>query len=701
MYCKYCGAQLPDGTKFCTKCKEDILMKPKQTKGADFETLVNKYLSGEGTAKDEAFAALYEASYKAVFAHVQRYTRNEARTEDIVQNAYISALPKMGQLKNKSHFTAWMKAIAYNEYVQVYRKSCNNELQFSVVSDSEGNETTEEEFIADESIAMPEDVLASNELHTLLLNSINELAEGQRIVMKGFYFDGKSIQTLAEELGIPVNTVKTNLSRGRKNLANKASSYANAYGLKLVPVAIIPLMAILSKKDVLACEAEAVSQAAVYAGIKAKTASSSVDAASAKAKEYADKAKEYADKAKEAAKKAANSKEAQEAKSQIGKAAEAVKAGNVKGALKYPVVKGLLGIAAGLIVLGGLNSLRRSGNTTAPEAQNNVASTSTSSKGELSYDEIFDGVSMEFSGVERYCLANLIIANEDSVKTGTRKVNGREVKYFGRNTNYLDLSNGDTVTIEAQYYDPYQEKKIKLTKDFTVSGLYYKPKSIDELPESLIENMRAAATEEMNAVFAVHAEENVDKDEYSDDLGHIAWQVWNNPKMNIVGLAYGTDYDVSGDTDDHNGQRYDGTYAERYGDYTNCLYIVMEVSYDLVASGWQDHIEVRDDIHTYRGSYITDIYINDNGDYSVGSILGVNKDKKLELHPVYSGSFIETVDTTTNRSGSGLNMEVGGADSAERVRAWQTDRYGNSIFNDLELQDYFDNGSLSSKYKDK
>lgn len=272
MYCMNCGEPIRDEARFCPKCGEPVAVTPasqNKTAGPNWTALVAAFANAQGEKKDAAFTALYNASYRQVYAHVQRYARNEEKANDAVQNAYIACWTKIDQLENATQFLSWIKRIAYNEFLSSVRKDAKV-TDFGVISDDEGNETPAEETYADDTLPMPEDAYANEELQRLLMDALDELAEAQRIVMKGYYYESKPVQMLADELGIPVNTVKTNLSRGRKNLAAKIGDYANAYGLKLVPVAIVPFMAMLAQKDVYACEiaATAAGSASVLAGVK-------------------------------------------------------------------------------------------------------------------------------------------------------------------------------------------------------------------------------------------------------------------------------------------------------------------------------------------------------------------------------------------------------------------------------------------------
>lgn len=275
MYCRECGAEMAEGARFCPQCGTQVIEEQHKAQTRKAQTnwiaLVSAFDSSTGEARDEAFARLYEASYDAVYAHVYRYARNEDVTSDVVQNAYITCWNRIDQLQNAGNFLPWMKRIAYNAFIDNVRKDAHEQV-YGTITDDEGNETNQEAFLADDTLPMPEDAYANEELRQLLMNAINELSSVQRVVIKRFYYDNMSVQAIADELDVPTGTVKTHLSRGRKAIGQRVQSYANAYGLKLAPLALIPLLASLAKEDVYACErVAATAGGATWAAVQAIT----------------------------------------------------------------------------------------------------------------------------------------------------------------------------------------------------------------------------------------------------------------------------------------------------------------------------------------------------------------------------------------------------------------------------------------------
>ncbi len=64
-----------------------------------------------------------------------------------------------------------------------------------------------------------EDQLIKQELTKLVTTALNSLHGKQKAVLSLFYFENLSYQEISKKLGLPINTVRTHLRRGKKALA--------------------------------------------------------------------------------------------------------------------------------------------------------------------------------------------------------------------------------------------------------------------------------------------------------------------------------------------------------------------------------------------------------------------------------------------------------------------------------------------------
>lgn len=374
MHCDHCGAEVKAEAIYCPRCGKKI--DKTDAKDPDVTGIVTKLKTGTADEKSDAFGALYEATYTQTFGHIMWKIKNQDAADDLVQDVYATVWEKIGQLNEPKAFYGWFWTIVKNKCNTWLTD--NGKFRFeSPISDDEGNEMDALDNVADDELPLPENAIADEQLKALLLETINALPDNQRHAIWGFYYEEKKIQDLAEEMGSNENSVKTWLKRGRLSMAKNASSYANANGLKLAPVAILPLIALLAKKDVYACEAMAVHGAQTYSALQSRlglantavrvsggnSVQNAVRKAQNSAKSFAESdeaaavkqaAKDSAEAAKSAAKDAAkafNEKVAPELGQAVGKAASS-------GML----VKIVAGIVAAAVAIGGISALVNKGN---------------------------------------------------------------------------------------------------------------------------------------------------------------------------------------------------------------------------------------------------------------------------------------------------------------------------------------------------
>jgi RNA polymerase sigma factor (sigma-70 family) len=144
----------------------------------------------------------------------RRYIKDIATAEDIVQDAFIAAIQKERELKNKDALTGWLSRIVINRAINYLK----NEQKINFIS------TTNFEFI-DETNEMntttldhKSAILASDFSHDDLLEAIDSLSENHKSVFNLYIIDGFSHFEISKLLNVSVGTSKSSLSRARKNI---------------------------------------------------------------------------------------------------------------------------------------------------------------------------------------------------------------------------------------------------------------------------------------------------------------------------------------------------------------------------------------------------------------------------------------------------------------------------------------------------
>lgn len=160
------------------------------------EELVKGCLRRERSAQQQLFD-LFSAK---MYALCYRYVRHSMEAEDILVTAFTKVFERIEQFKGEGSFEGWIRRIMVNESLTYLRKSRTMYLETEL---EQADREPDYERLSDHLEA--ED----------LMNMIQELPAGYRLVFNMYAIDGYSHKEIAEQLGISENTSKSQLSRAR------------------------------------------------------------------------------------------------------------------------------------------------------------------------------------------------------------------------------------------------------------------------------------------------------------------------------------------------------------------------------------------------------------------------------------------------------------------------------------------------------
>jgi RNA polymerase sigma-70 factor (ECF subfamily) len=143
------------------------------------------------------FAEEIRKSETTLYRVSKSILQNEKDCEDAVQEAILKAYHKLTSLKKEAFFKTWLVRILINECYKISRFRKKN--------------VSFEEYINSEATAIPEN-------YSELYMSIMKLDEDLRTLVILYYIEGFSVAETANILKIQEGTVKSRLSRARKNL---------------------------------------------------------------------------------------------------------------------------------------------------------------------------------------------------------------------------------------------------------------------------------------------------------------------------------------------------------------------------------------------------------------------------------------------------------------------------------------------------
>ena len=196
--------------------------------------LVNDIKNGN----EEAFSGLYEESYKYLHTCVIHIVKDEETAQDMLQDTYVEIFKNISQLKEAEGFLGWAATIANRKCFAYLKKK--KDILVDEQTDDEGNESDYFENIADDEAFIPENIFDNQEKINIIRGIIDDLSDVQRACVIGFYYNEQKQDEIADELGIPVNTVKSHLNRAKAKIKEAVGDVEKKQGIKLLSV--VPFM---------------------------------------------------------------------------------------------------------------------------------------------------------------------------------------------------------------------------------------------------------------------------------------------------------------------------------------------------------------------------------------------------------------------------------------------------------------------------
>ena len=170
--------------------------------------------SVEGAPGEDSFSAEILDFLDSLYGAALRLTRNADRAQDLVQDTYLKAIRARGQFATGTNLKAWLYTILHNTWRNRQRDGARSRVDF----DSDAVERTAETSFERRLDVTPESLLLRDSLNADLQAALDGLGGMFREVVWLRDVDELSYQEIADVLDIPIGTVMSRLSRGRKQL---------------------------------------------------------------------------------------------------------------------------------------------------------------------------------------------------------------------------------------------------------------------------------------------------------------------------------------------------------------------------------------------------------------------------------------------------------------------------------------------------
>jgi RNA polymerase sigma-70 factor (ECF subfamily) len=167
------------------------------------EILIARIAGGDRLAMQVLFARHHVRVYRFTL----RLVRNEATAEDLISEVFLDVWRQAGKFEGRSAVSTWLLAIARFKALSVLRRKPEQELDDETAEAIEDTSDT------------PEVALEKKEKGAVLRKCMEALTAEHREIIDLVYYHEKSVEEVAEIVGIPEATVKTRMFYARKKLA--------------------------------------------------------------------------------------------------------------------------------------------------------------------------------------------------------------------------------------------------------------------------------------------------------------------------------------------------------------------------------------------------------------------------------------------------------------------------------------------------
>ncbi|HEY8440323.1 MAG TPA: sigma-70 family RNA polymerase sigma factor [Xanthobacteraceae bacterium] len=155
-----------------------------------------------------AMQVLYARHNVRVYRFIVRMTGNTSLAEDLVSEVFLDAWRQADTFESKSQVSTWLLAIARYKALSALRRRTDEHLDDQMAAAIEDT--------ADN----PETVVGTKNRNNIIQKCLTQLSPAHREVIDLVYYHEKSVEEVAQIVGVPAATVKTRMFYARSKMAD-------------------------------------------------------------------------------------------------------------------------------------------------------------------------------------------------------------------------------------------------------------------------------------------------------------------------------------------------------------------------------------------------------------------------------------------------------------------------------------------------
>jgi RNA polymerase sigma-70 factor (ECF subfamily) len=159
---------------------------------------------------EDALRKLYAAYGQRLYAYALRITGDPAAAEEAVQESLVAVWQGAGRFRGESRTIAWLLGIVHHKALNQIRGKPVDSLEAQPLDPPAGD-------------PLPDELAAAQEQRRLVRAGLERLSLEHRLVLELVFYQGLSLNEVAEVSGCPVGTVKSRLNYAKASLRGALS----------------------------------------------------------------------------------------------------------------------------------------------------------------------------------------------------------------------------------------------------------------------------------------------------------------------------------------------------------------------------------------------------------------------------------------------------------------------------------------------
>lgn len=183
-------------------------------------------LAAREKGDERAYAELMGFYREPIYLMMLRMTHNPADADDLTLETFGKAFCQLHTFTPQYSFATWLFTIASNRGLDFLRRQHMDTIPISDLSVSDDDQVCEYPIPSNDD--NPEETLIGKQRAAIIRQVVEQLPPRYRRIIKLRYYEDMSYEQIAQELHIPLGTMKIQLRRARQLLAQIAKKHLSS-----------------------------------------------------------------------------------------------------------------------------------------------------------------------------------------------------------------------------------------------------------------------------------------------------------------------------------------------------------------------------------------------------------------------------------------------------------------------------------------